>query len=142
MKTRRGPKGVRSHKTNEAPWGALMSKGLLKRQGHLDLQSNSVLLYSSLQNRTMYHFLEKLITCFASLTSQASNIDETSRDWKVQDKCIQIRLDNRQVRLFPEIQNHFEFFECLKSIQIKIITSGDSQEETRLLWTGLQQKEI
>jgi hypothetical protein len=45
------------------------------------------------------------------------------------------------VRLFPEIQNHFEFFESVQNLQVILVTSALSENETKLLWTGLLQKE-
>lgn len=103
-------------------------------------QSNSALLYCSLRARTMYNFLDKLIS-FAALTELQSGRCNDSKI-QIQGQEVQVTLSNREVRLFPEIQNHFEFFECLQAIQIKLVTSASSEEETRLLWTGLQQKEI
>jgi ribosomal protein L5 len=104
------------------------------------LQSQSTLLYCSLRARTMYNFLEKLI----SLPSLAELESIRSNDSKIQiqGQEVQITLSNRELRMFPEIQNHFEFFESLHTVQIKVITSARNEEETRLLWTGLQQKEI
>jgi ribosomal protein L5 len=81
----------------------------------------------------MYNFLEKLITILFQ-----------SYDYKIQihKQEIQITLSNREIRLFPEIQNHFEFFECVQSFQVTIITSSSNEKETQLLWAGLHQKEI
>jgi ribosomal protein L5 len=103
-------------------------------------QSNSALLYCSLRARTMYNFLEKLISLAALKELQS----EGPNDSKIQilGQEVQVTLSNREVRLFPEIQNHFEFFECLQAVQIRVVTSASNEEETRLLWTGLQQKEI
>jgi hypothetical protein len=88
----------------------------------------------------MYNFLEKLIS-FAALTELQSGRSNDSKI-QIQGQEVQVTLSNREVRLFPEIQNHFEFFECLQAVQIKLVTSASNEEETRLLWTGLQQKEI
>ena len=108
---------------------------------HLSLlQSNSTLLYCSLRARTMYNFLEKLIS-FASI-AELENARSNDSRIQILGQEVQITLSNRQLRLFPEIQNHFEFFESLHTVQIKVITSARNKEETRLLWTGLQQKEI
>jgi ribosomal protein L5 len=78
----------------------------------------------------MYNFLEKFITALAfydyTINFQANTIQITV---------------GTQVRLFPEIQNHFEFFELLTDLQVFIVTSALSENETQLLWTGLLQKE-
>lgn len=102
-------------------------------------QPNLALLYCSLRARTMYNFLEKLIS-FAAITGP----DGTSNDYKIQiqGQEVQVTLSNREVRLFPEIQNHFDSFADLQAVQIKLVTSASNEKETRLLWTGLQQKEI
>jgi len=86
----------------------------------------------------MYNFLEKLIS-LPSL-AQLESIRSNDSKIQIQGKEVQITLSNREVRMFPEIQNHFEFFESLHTLQIKVITSARNEEETRLLWTGLQQK--
>lgn len=97
-----------------------------------NMQSTSYrLLETSLRApQSMYNFLEKLITALAFY-------DYTIR---IQANTIQITLGT-QVRLFPEIQNHFEFFENAQNLQVTIITSALSQNETQLLWTGFSQKE-
>lgn len=79
----------------------------------------------------MYNFLEKLITII-------SFYDYTLQ---IEANTIQITLGT-QVRLFPEIQNHFEFFESFQNLQVIIVTSALTENETQLLWTGLNQKEI
>jgi hypothetical protein len=78
----------------------------------------------------MYNFLDKFITALAFY------------DYTIfyQTNTIQITV-GAQVRLFPEIQNHFEFFESLQNLQVTIVTSALSEKETQLLWTGLLQKE-
>lgn len=99
-----------------------------------------VLLCCSLRGRTKYNFLEKLI-CFNCL-NRILSFNESEYNCKVQGREVQLTISNRELRLFPEIQNHFEFFESLNKIQIKLVTSARSEKETRLLWAGLKQKEI
>lgn len=97
-------------------------------------QSNSALLCCSLRGGTMYNFLEKLISLLRC--ALRPHYDEF-----IKGQEVQLTLSNREVPLFPEIQNHFEPT-ALKAIQIKLVTSARNERETRLLWTGLQQKEI
>jgi hypothetical protein len=80
----------------------------------------------------MYNFLEKLITII-------SFYDYTIQ---IQANTIQITIATPLGGLFPEIQNHFEFFESAQNLQVIIVTSALTENETQLLWTGLLQKEI
>ena len=131
-------KPIKNWRRSNAAWHSGKARSRIPTDRRISVsQSNSALLSCSLRARTMYNFLEKLISL------RLSSSTETKSYWKVQgENTIQMKLGNRQLRLFPEIQNHFEFFECLQSIQIKLITSAGSKQETLLLWTGLQQKEI
>jgi ribosomal protein L5 len=79
---------------------------------------------------SMYNFLEKFITALAFYDYTIT----------IHGNTIQITIGT-QVRLFPEIQNHFEFFENAHNLQVRIITSALSEKETQLLWTGFLQKE-
>jgi ribosomal protein L5 len=97
---------------------------------------SAALLCCSLRGRTMYNFLEKLISL------RLPSFCDSEYNCKIQGQEVQLTFSTREVRLFPEIQNHFEFFESLKKIQIKLVTSGKSEKETQLLWSGLKQKEI
>lgn len=93
---------------------------------------SSLWLRSSLRSTPlMYNFLEKLITII-------SFYDYTIQ---FQTNTIKITIDT-QVRLFPEIQNHFEFFESIQNLEVFLVTSALTEKETQLLWTGLNQKEI
>lgn len=80
-----------------------------------------------------YSFLEKLLTVMAFV--------EHNVEYEV--NTIQIRVTGlHPVQLFPEIENHFAYFENVSDFQVKIITSSLREEETKLLWTGLNQKEM
>jgi ribosomal protein L5 len=46
------------------------------------------------------------------------------------------------LRLFPEIQNHFEIFEHIQGFDVTIVTSANTQDETFILWSGFLQKEV
>nr|YP_008816039.1 ribosomal protein L5 [Closterium baillyanum]AGZ90251.1 ribosomal protein L5 [Closterium baillyanum] len=88
----------------------------------------------------MYNFLDKLITII--LLTQP--LTKTSYDYtiQIQANTIQITIEKKLGGLFPEIQNHFEFFESAQNLQVIIVTSALTENETQLLWTGLLQKEI
>jgi hypothetical protein len=90
----------------------------------------------------MYNFLEKLITVLTASYDYKIQFKARGSPGKARSQEVQITLSNREVRLFPEIQNHFEFFECFQSVQVTLVTSASTEKETRLIWTGLQQKEI
>jgi len=100
-------------------------------------QSNLVFIFCSLRSQVMFNFLDKLFS-FSALS-------ESSNQYKIQIRGQEIQVKGRlsaEFHLFPEIQNHFEFFEHFQNLEIKLITSAKSENETRLLWAGLQQKEI
>nr|YP_009755800.1 ribosomal protein L5 [Gonatozygon brebissonii]QIQ23078.1 ribosomal protein L5 [Gonatozygon brebissonii] len=88
----------------------------------------------SLRSQMMYNFLEKLI-----VTVLRSSSDYT---FQIQSNTIQFTLGPSELRLFPEIQNHFEFFESAQNLHIILVTSALTEKETQLLWTGFLQKEI
>jgi ribosomal protein L5 len=98
-----------------------------------DSQTNLTFISCHLYNQQMYNFLEKLITVLT-----------VSSEYKVlfQEQNIQLFLTNREIRQFPEIQNHFDFFDLLQNIEVTLVTSAKSEKHTFLLWQGLQQKEI
>ena len=98
-----------------------------------DSQTNLTFISCHLYNQQMYNFLEKLITVLT-----------VSSEYKVlfQEQNIQLFLTNREIRQFPEIQNHFDFFDLLQNIEVTLVTSAKSEKDTFLLWQGLQQKEI
>ena len=92
----------------------------------------SAYLETSLRSPDLiYNFLEKFLTIIAFFEYNV----------QYQLNIIQITLGT-PIRLFPEIQNHFVFFENFQNIQVKVVTSSLTEKETRLLWSGLNQKEI
>ncbi|GJP31899.1 hypothetical protein CLOM_g16381 [Closterium sp. NIES-68] len=119
-----------THRSSQKNFLALRAK---KRKGTLGGFSDGLRsVRTSLRSPSlMYNFLEKLITII-------SFYDYTLQ---IEANTIQITLGT-QVRLFPEIQNHFEFFESFQNLQVIIVTSALTENETQLLWTGLLQKEI
>lgn len=98
-----------------------------------DYQTNSATLSCTLYNKQMYNFLEKLITVLM-VSYEYKNL--------IQKQDIQLFLTNREIRQFPEIQNHFEFFDLVQNLEVKLVTSAINEKETFLFWQGLQQKEI
>jgi len=95
------------------------------------LQFNSI-LRSCLRAQILYNFVEKLMTIIAFYEFKS----------QINTKAIHLHLGTNLLRLFPEIQNHFEIFESAQSVNVIIVTSAKSAEETRLLWTGILQKEV
>nr|YP_010736393.1 ribosomal protein L5 [Zygnema circumcarinatum]QKQ14722.1 ribosomal protein L5 [Zygnema circumcarinatum]WEL36366.1 ribosomal protein L5 [Zygnema circumcarinatum] len=90
------------------------------------------LVRTCLRAESMYNLIDKLVTllCFHDFAIQ------------IQANAIQLTIKPILLRLFPEIQNHFELFENAQSVQIILVTSAQTEQETRLLWTGLYQKEV
>lgn len=95
-------------------------------------QPSYLLVRTCLRADVMYTFCEKLVTilCFYD-----SNV-------QIQSNMIQLTIGSNLLRLFPEVQNHFELFSSANSVQVIIVTSAKTEQETRLVWTGLNQKEL
>lgn len=104
-------------------------------------QSNVITIICSLRSRLMYNFLEKLLS-FPLTGPKIISKSLNHLKIPVHGSEIQINLQSRELRLFPEVQNHFELFEDFQKVQIKIITSAKNEKDTKLLWEGLEQKEI
>lgn len=116
--------------------------------------SQALYTFCSLRSSSMYHFLDKFLGCASHLTLGDTGVSfekvqnmltsRSSHDSKIQihGQEMNFTLNNRELRLFPEIPNHFEFFEHIPTVQIKLISSTKNKNATLLLWTGLQQKEI
>ena len=85
-----------------------------------------------LRAELMYTFCEQLVTilCFHNYTV------------KIQSNVIQLTIDSNMLRLFPEVQSHFEVFPNVTSVQVIIVTSAKNEQEASLLWAGLNQKEL
>lgn len=92
----------------------------------------------SLRSRLMYNFLEKLLSFLIDSRTVSNSLNHFKI--KINASEIQINLHSRELRLFPEIQNHFELFENFQRAQIKIITSAKNEKDAKLLWAGLEQK--
>jgi ribosomal protein L5 len=101
-------------------------------------QFNLAFIICSLRSRLMYNFLEKLLSFLINPKIASTSLNH----FKIQinGSEIQLTLHSRELRLFPEIQNHFELFENFQRTQIKIITSAKNEKDTKLLWEGLEQK--
>lgn len=102
--------------------------------------------FCSLRSSSMYHFLEKFLSSspFGPISRVAPNARSAHESKiQIQGQEIKFTLNNRTLRAFgPEIPNHFEFFEHIPTVQVKLISSTKNKNATLLLWTGLQQKEI
>ena len=115
-----------------------------KKISNTTLTSNSQIqlasIMCSLRSHLMYNFLEKCL----SFLIDSKVVSNSSNHFTIQvhGSEIQLNLHNREFHLFPEIQNHFEVFETFQKAQIRIITSAKNENDTKLLWAGLEQKEI
>jgi ribosomal protein L5 len=80
----------------------------------------------------MYNFLEKLVTIISFYDYPV----------KIRKNSIQLSMATSLLRLFPEIQDHFEIFEHIRGFDVTIVTSANTQDETVILWSGFLQKEV
>ena len=78
----------------------------------------------------MYNFLEKLVTIISFYDYPV----------KIRKNSIQLSMATSLLRLFPEIQDHFEIFEHIRGFDVTIVTSANTQDETVILWIGFLQK--
>ena len=80
----------------------------------------------------MYNFLEKLVTIISFYDYPV----------EIRKNFIQLSMATSLLRLFPEIQDHFEIFEHIRGFDVTIVTSANTQDETVILWSGFLQKEV
>jgi ribosomal protein L5 len=80
----------------------------------------------------MYNFLEKLVTIISFYDYPV----------KIRKNSIQLSMATSLLRLFPEIQDHFEIFEHIRGFDVTIVTSANTQDETVISWSGFLQKEV
>nr|AND50373.1 ribosomal protein L5 [Flatbergium sericeum] len=108
------------------------NKFVLNQRSKKNTKYVTYLARSTLQGHTMYNFLEKLVTIISFYDYPV----------KIQRNSIQLSIAMSLLRLFPEIQNHFEIFEHIRGFDITIVTSANTQDETFILWSGFLQKEV
>lgn len=127
-----GQKFIRTRSRDSAEKSFRFNKFLLNRESKKDTGYVTYLAQSTLRGHTMYNFLEKLITIISFYDYPV----------KVQKSSIQLSMPTSLLRLFPEIQNHFEIFEHIQGFDVTIVTSAKTQDEAFILWSGFLQKEV
>lgn len=86
---------------------------------------------TTLRGDAMYNFLEKVVTVTAFHDYGSS----------IQQNCIQLTLGTQVLRQFPEIVNHYEVFEQVRGVNMTVITTAKTREETANLWSGFLHRE-
>jgi ribosomal protein L5 len=133
-----GQKGIATVENPETSGGRHVKASQLQKSMSAGAKNSGIKLKlnttvrSCLRAHILYNFLEKLITIIACYEFKS----------QINTKAIHLNIGTNLLRLFPEIQNHFEIFESAQSVNVIIVTSAKSAQETRLLWTGLLQKEV
>lgn len=88
----------------------------------------------TLQGKNMFYFLDKLNTLILPRMDkyyfQNNNIDSQGN--------YNLGCEASNVLLFPELENHFEFFEYCRGITISLITSTSKKKTASLLFSELQ----
>ena len=87
----------------------------------------------SLKGYFMYIFLEKMVRILLSQSRNYSGIY-----FKNFDPQGNYTFGIKNLLLFPELDNHFEFFEYIKGLDITIVTSAKNKKEAALLFSCLQ----
>nr|YP_008816143.1 ribosomal protein L5 [Roya obtusa]YP_009755731.1 ribosomal protein L5 [Roya anglica]AGZ90383.1 ribosomal protein L5 [Roya obtusa]QIQ22970.1 ribosomal protein L5 [Roya anglica] len=122
---------LKNKKSNLFTKASLHEKRIINKNFHLTSINNfGYSVQSNLRAQQMYNFLDKFLI-FTSFHNPK---------FQIQNNTIQIALNSSLIRLFPEIQNHFEHFECVQNFHISIITSANTENETHLLWAGFFKK--
>jgi ribosomal protein L5 len=127
-----GQKFIQTRSRDSTGKSFRFNKFILNRELKKDTGYVTYLARSTLRGHTMYNFLEKLITIISFYDYSV----------KIQKNSIQLSMATSLLRLFPEIQNHFEIFEHIRGFDVTIVTSAKTQDETFILWSGFLQKEV
>nr|QIA60570.1 ribosomal protein L5 [Odontoschisma grosseverrucosum] len=108
------------------------NKFVLNQESKRDTGYVTYLARSTLRGHIMYNFLEKLVTIISFYDYPV----------KIRKNSIRLSIATSLLRLFPEIQDHFEIFEHIRGFDVTIVTSANTQDETVILWSGFLQKEV
>lgn len=108
------------------------NKFVLSPESERDTGYVTYLARSTLRGHIMYIFSEKPVTIMSFYNYPV----------KIQKNSIQLSISTELLRLFPEIQNHFEIFEHIRGFHVTIVTSANTLDETILSWSGFLQKEV
>ena len=81
----------------------------------------------TLRGETMFHFFEKLVTMILPRIRHFSAIDLALFDGKGN-----LSLGLSPILIVPELEGYFEYFECIRGINISLITSASLNKKTSL----------
>jgi large subunit ribosomal protein L5 len=85
----------------------------------------------TLRGQGMYTFLEKLIQI---ILPRMRNYSGTILQNSYTQRHYSLGIEN--LLLFPELEDYFEYFECLKGMQITIATSNQKKHQSRFFLTS------
>ncbi|CAK9185117.1 unnamed protein product [Ilex paraguariensis] len=71
----------------------------------------------------------------ATIASAGAAIDSPV---EIRENSIQFLMETEFCEFSPELEEHFEIFEHIRGFNVTIVTSGNTQDETLLSWSGLQ----
>nr|AHG59225.1 ribosomal protein L5 [Andreaea rothii] len=127
-----GQKFIQTQSRDSTGKSFRFNKFVSNQESKRDTGYVTYLARSTLRGHSMYNFLEKLVTIISFYDYPV----------KIQKNSIQLSMATSLLRLFPEIQNHFEIFEHIRGFDVTIVTSANTQDETFILWSGFLQKEV
>ncbi|CAK9183562.1 unnamed protein product [Ilex paraguariensis] len=73
----------------------------------------------------------------ATIASAGAAIDSPV---EIRENSIQFLMETEFCEFSPELEEHFEIFEHIRGFNVTIVTSGNTQDETLLPWSGFLQK--
>nr|AKI85119.1 ribosomal protein L5 [Monsonia emarginata] len=87
---------------------------------------------TTLRGQAMTNFLLRLLTVMSMSYYKV----------KIKENMIHFWMDKEFCEFSPELEDHLEIFEHVRGgFNVSIVTTAKTKEETRLLWSGLLQKD-
>nr|AKI85123.1 ribosomal protein L5 [Geranium maderense] len=87
---------------------------------------------TTLRGQAMTNFLLRLLTVMSMSDYKV----------KIRENMIHFWMDKEFCEFSPELEDHLEIFEHVKGgFNVSIVTTAETKEETKLLWSGLLQKD-
>ena len=124
-----GQKFIQTRSKSSAGKSFRFNKFVLNQESKKETGDVTHLARSTLRGHIMYNFLVTIISFY-------------DYPVKIRKNSIQLSMATSLLRLFPEIQDHFEIFEHIRGFDVTIVTSANTQDETVILWSGFLQKEV
>nr|AKI85121.1 ribosomal protein L5 [California macrophylla] len=87
---------------------------------------------TTLRGQAMTNFLLRLLTVMSMSEYKV----------KIRENMIHFWMDKEFCEFTPELEDHLEIFEHVRGgFNVSIVTTAETKEETKLLWSGLLQKD-